>query len=378
MRHSDVRRGSGVIRRVVAGWRGVALLCAAVAGLAAPSLAQDTVAAGATRLDVGRFTIVHFEQDARLARALAARAVAEDTFPGLPRPADRVVIALAPDRRRFVEWTGGAAPEWGAAVAFPQGRRIVMQGRDAGRDAGDPLEVLRHELAHLALHEFLEGRAPRWFDEGYASFAAREWRREDVLAANLALLIRGAPTFERLDQDFEGGAGRAGTAYALAFRAVADLAELHPRGDLTPFLTAWRTSGSLERAIRSSYGLTLNGFEDRWRTRIRRRYGVLALAGNFTLAMAVLALILFPVHGMRRRRTRERMEAMRVRESAAELRAMEQLAELDAAAGMPLAPGDGPAEGPAFGPADGPDDRPAGGERPDGPPGSPGPGSTAT
>jgi hypothetical protein len=353
-----VVRGRVLNRPIGSRLRRAALLLAVMCVPMVPAVSQDSAAAGTVRLDVGRFTIVHFAQDARLARTLAARAVAEDTFPGLPRPRDRVVIALAPDRRRFQEWTGGAAPEWGAAVAFPQGRRIVMQGRDAGRDAGDPIEVLRHELAHLALHEFLEGRAPRWFDEGYASYAAREWRREDVLAANLALLVRGAPTFERLDEDFRGGAGRAGTAYALAFRAVADLAELHPRGDLTPFLSAWRATGSLERAIRSSYGLTLDGFEDRWRSRIRRRYGVLALAGNFTVAIAMLALVLFPVHAVRRRKTRERLEAMRAGESAAELRAMEELAELDAA-GSP----DGPSAAPGA---------------PGRPPGSVGPGSTAT
>ena len=66
-----------------------------------------------------------------------------------------------------------------------------MQGRSSGSDAGDPREVLRHEVAHLALHEFLGEAPPRWFDEGYASFAAREWTREDALATNLALAIRG-------------------------------------------------------------------------------------------------------------------------------------------------------------------------------------------
>ena len=61
-------------------------------------------------------------------------------------------------------------------------------------DAGDPREVLRHELAHLALHEYLGDLPPRWFDEGYASYAAREWSREDALSANVALAIRGTPT----------------------------------------------------------------------------------------------------------------------------------------------------------------------------------------
>src|SRR5688572_10275207 len=84
-----------------------------------------------------------------LAGSLASHAISTDTFPGLPRPVQRVTIAIAPDSRRFREWAGGA-PEWGSAVAFPESRRVVLQGRRAGSDAGDPLQVLRHELAHLA------------------------------------------------------------------------------------------------------------------------------------------------------------------------------------------------------------------------------------
>ena len=94
---------------------------------------------------------------------------------------------------------GPLSPEWGAALAFPDARRIVMQGHNANAEAGDPFEVLRHELAHLALHEYIGELAPRWFDEGYASFAARELLRNEVLATNFALALRGMPSFDELD-----------------------------------------------------------------------------------------------------------------------------------------------------------------------------------
>jgi len=130
-----------------------------------------------------------------------------DTFPGLPKPQQRAIIAIAPDRKRFRAWAGGA-PEWGSAIAFPESRRIVLQGQNAGSDAGDPLAVLRHELAHLALHEYLGALPPRWFDEGYASFAASEWGREEVLMTNLALAIRGMPTLDELEARYESARAR--------------------------------------------------------------------------------------------------------------------------------------------------------------------------
>ena len=150
-----------------------------------------------------------------------------------------------------------------------------MQGRSAGSDAGNPREVLRHEVAHLALHEFLGDSPTRWFDEGYASYAAREWNREDALAANVALAWRGPPTFDELDAQFSAGPTTAQNAYALAYRALVELAALDTARGLAPFFTAWKKEGSLDRAIRATYGITLSGFEQRWRQRTRRRYGAL-------------------------------------------------------------------------------------------------------
>jgi len=124
-------------------------------------LAVDVFAQDAPeRLDRGRFTFLFFPSDRGLASSLAGYALATDTFPGLPRSVQRVTIAIAPDERRFRAWAGGA-PEWGSAVAFPESRRIVLQGRRAGSEVGDPRVVLRHELAHLALHERLGDLPPR-------------------------------------------------------------------------------------------------------------------------------------------------------------------------------------------------------------------------
>jgi hypothetical protein len=303
-----------------------ARLLVAAALLAAPHAlgAQDAP----LRFDRGRFTVVSFPRDSLLARSLLERATARDTFPGLPRPTQRVLIAIAPDRARFRQWIGPNAPEWGAAIAFPLSRRIVMQGRSAGSDAGDPEVVIRHELAHLALHEFLDDLPPRWFDEGYASYAAGEWGRDDVLATNVALLVRGMPPLDSLDDYFEGGARRADAAYAFAYRAVAELAALDPDRGLTLFFRYWRETGSMDRAVRAAYGLTLSGFEREWQSRTRRRYGALALAGDLALGGIVFLVILLPLYLARRRRDRRRMALLVAADEAtarADSRVIEEL-----------------------------------------------------
>jgi hypothetical protein len=282
--------------------------------------AQDAFA-GARRFDAGRFTVVAYPPDATLARSLLAAATAQDSFPGLPRPAAPVLVAVAPDQARFRQWIGPHAPEWGAAVAFPALMRIVMQGRSAGSDAGDPAVVLRHELAHLALHERLGDLPPRWFDEGYASFAAGEWGREELLATNAALVLRRFPSLAGLDSGFAGGSLSAEASYALAHRAVDELAALDPERGLALFFAYWKETGSMDRAMRSAYGVTLAAFEQRWQDRTRRRYGALSALANITLASAVLLLPLFPLWLARRRRDRLRMAALRAADLEAERRA---------------------------------------------------------
>jgi hypothetical protein len=261
---------------------------------------------------------VYFPEDERLARALVTGAARTDSFPWLPRPRERVLIAIAPDARRFRQWAGPGAPEWGVALAFPDSRRVIVQGRAASSEAGDPLETLRHELAHLALHERLGNRPPRWFDEGYASVAAREWRRDDVLATNVALALRGAPTFDQLEASFAGGATAAQWAYAFSYRAVAEMASLDPERGLTLMFRYWETGKNLDAAVRQAFGITLSGFEREFQNRVRVRYGALALFADLTLVFLVTGLALLPFFVARRARDRRRLRAMLAADAAAE------------------------------------------------------------
>lgn len=238
-----------------------------------------------------------------------------------------MLIVIAPDRQRFAELVGPVAPEYGAAIAVPAEQRIVMQGSRAGSDAGDPIQVLRHELAHLALHEAMGDLPPRWFDEGYASYVAGEWGREEVLATNIALAWRGVPSLEALDRAFEGGPGRAAGAYALAQRAVVELAALDPERGLSLFFGYWRESGELDPAIRRAFQMTQGDFEARWRQRTRRRYGALALFADLSVGAVVLVMVLVPLHIARKKRNRERLERLRAAESAAERRERESAVE---------------------------------------------------
>lgn len=308
-------RWAGVGRRVAAALVLAASLAVAVAvPSAAQSAAQsvaDSLPAECAALVGGRFSVIHCAPDARLARSYLEAAQRNDSFPGLPRPTAAVSILVAPDAETFRAWVGDQAPEWGAAVAFPARQRIVMQGRYGAAADGDPMVTLRHELAHLALHEALGPSAPRWFDEGYASYAAGEWGRDEVLVTSFGLVWRGIPTLAGLDSGFYEGAERAQRSYALAHRAVAELAGLDPERGLSLLFGHWEREGTFERALRRAHGMSSADFEQYWKRRVRRQFGVLALAADLTVLTLVLTVLLGPMWWQRRQKLRRRLEHMR-------------------------------------------------------------------
>lgn len=299
-------------------WRAViaaALLMAATAEASAQAAASspiaDTLPADASVLVEGRFTVLHFAADARLAQSYLATARARDSFPGLPRPTKPVLILVAPDLATFRAWAGSGAPEWGSAIAFPALQRIVMQGRYNAAAEGDPQVTLQHELAHLALYEALGASPPRWFDEGYASYAAGEWGRDEVLVTSVGLVWRGIPTLAGLDSGFFAGTERAQRSYALAHRAVAELAGLDPERGLGLLFSHWGREGTFERALRRAHGMSSADFEQYWKRRVRRQFGVLALAADLTALTLVLTILLGPMWWQRRQKLRLRLEQMR-------------------------------------------------------------------
>ncbi len=316
-----IRRLRGAAHRGAWAVAGRGMLVGALMTVGAQTAsAQPRTGPGApgVRLDAGRFTVVSASSDERLARTLLAAAQARDTFPGLPRPTARVLIAIAPDEARFRAWVGPHAPEWGAAIAFPDEQRVVMQGGRAGSTAGDPLVVLRHELAHLALHEHMGHLPSRWFDEGFASVAAGEWSRETAFETSLALVWKTLPPMAALDAGFFAGATQAEWTYALAHRVVAELEALDPKNGLRNLLAYWKASGSFEQGLRQAYGMTGEQFDKRWQQQTRRRYGALALVTNLSAVVGVFAIFLAPLFVSRRRRDKRRMEALRAADAVQE------------------------------------------------------------
>jgi hypothetical protein len=83
----------------------------------------------------------------------------------------------------------------------------------------------------------------------------------------------------------------------------------------------------MDVAVRSTFGLTLAGFEKRWQQHTRRRYGALALISEVTFGGILVGLAIIPLYVARRQRDRRRMAALVAADVAAERAARESAIE---------------------------------------------------
>jgi hypothetical protein len=265
----------------------------------------------------GTVRVFHAAGQRALAEEVAAVASAPLVVPGMGRvtapPSTR--IYLAPDPAGFRALTDGRAPEWAGGVAFPAVRVIVLPAYPTARSAEEGPEVtIRHEVAHLAIHARLPGAVPRWFDEGLSEMAAGSWDAEAAWKLRVAIALGRAPALDSLALGWPAGADRARLAYLLSTTAVQ---HLHRRGGEEGFrllLANWRAEGTLDAAVRTTFGLTMGQLEDEWRDSVAARYGWLQALTAASLVWLVVTVLFLVSWIPRRRRNLAKLAEMRAEE----------------------------------------------------------------
>ncbi len=254
---------------------------------------------------MGQVTAIASRADLDLAVALAEQADRPATWYGIGRKSvGPLALVVLRGGAGFDSLSRGRIPSWGAGLAIPGARFIAIRA-----DRDDPFRVLRHELAHIVLHETTKGRVPLWFDEGYAVVAAGELGRLDLLRLNLTVARGAVPSLPTLDAGLRGSASTAEASYALAASAVAFLARKNPSGTLEPLFAGLMAGVPFDTAVAVTTGLNPDRFEEAWQKDVRRRHGMglwLAAGGMWAVVGAGVVLAAY----LRRRRDRPRRAAL--------------------------------------------------------------------
>ncbi|HEX9885098.1 MAG TPA: hypothetical protein VGA70_01350 [Longimicrobiales bacterium] len=268
------------------------------------------------QLSGSRVTVSHAPEDSARASLFLAFLEGQAPLPGLPDSLPtRVSAYLAPTPESFRLLTGGRAPEWSGGVAIPGRNALVLPAYGGGLSrAGEAWRVLRHEWAHLGLHQYLGNlRIPRWFDEGYAEWAGG-WDAGEAWRLRILLASGRAPPLDSLSFRWPSDATSAQAAYLLSATALEYLVSESGERGLELFLARWRDMGSFDGALRVTYGVTSGQLEEDWRRYVRRRYGWAYVASHSMVFWGLLALTLLLMVRIRGRHRRERMARLRADE----------------------------------------------------------------
>jgi len=256
--------------------------------------------------------------DSLLAGRVLSFLLAQTPLPGIPDSLPHAVVAyLAHTPEAFNRITGGGVPEWRAGVALPgEGVLVIPTGEGRSPLSGEGRRVLRHEWAHLGLHQAVGGlRVPRWFDEGYAQWASGGWDWANAWKLRVLVALGRAPPLDSLTLAWPRRRADAEAAYLLSAGAVAFLLkDSGPRG-VRALIARWRERRSFPDAMRITFGVTQGQFEEDWRRYAKEHYGWLFVVSHSAVFWLLMTLLLLAFVHVRKRRNREHMARLRALES---------------------------------------------------------------
>ena len=225
--------------------------------------------------------------------------LAETTF------AVTIHVVAAPSEREFARLTEGMIPDWGAAVAVPEERLIVV----ALNAPDKPLEEsVVHEVSHVLLGSLAAHPVPRWFDEGVAMYLSGEWNIYDSFRLARGALGRGLIPLSHIDNVLTFQQDYAWLAYAESFGAVSWLAKRFGHAALGEVMRGLSRM-PFDEALAAATGMESETFEQTWLKQTRHRYALVGLADDvwlWSLLIPGLFFLALVVRWWRNRKTLRR------------------------------------------------------------------------
>jgi hypothetical protein len=231
----------------------------------------------------------------------------------------RVEVARTPGEMATFAPSGAPYPEYAAGVAYAELGLVLLSLTPVHAASEHDLgEVFRHELAHVALYDALNGQlVPRWFNEGFAMFASGESSFARMKTLAMSTIGGSLIPLADLERGFPNEETQALVAYAEAADVLRFLVRREDVHRFRSLITELRAGKALDQAALDAYGVELSTLEFEWREDASRRYTIwiFLLSGSFVW---VLALGVF-VWAWRRRKRRDKLVLKRwAREEAAE------------------------------------------------------------
>jgi hypothetical protein len=231
----------------------------------------------------------------------------------------RVDVARTPGEMETLAPVGAPYPSYASGVAYSALDLVLLTlAPRHANDANDIVQTFRHELAHIALYDALDGRPiPRWFNEGFAVLASGESSFERMGVLWTATVADTLLPLSDVERSFPADEDQASIAYAEAVDVVRFLLRREEQHRFRGLIDRLEKGHDLEAALKLSYGITLADLEHEWREDVAKRYTFWPVLFSGTLVWAItIGLFLW---AWRRKQARARRKLARwEREEASE------------------------------------------------------------
>jgi hypothetical protein len=222
---------------------------------------------------------------------------------------DSLNVHIVASERKFDSLAGNSVPDWGAAVAMPLRRQIVIKSPlilSGDKSLG---ELVAHEFSHVALAQAVRfQKVPRWMDEGMAQYVSAEWGWGDNLATSWAVVIGSViplGDIERLNR-FKGS--RVRVAYSESYLAFKYFVDNYGHSSLRILLENIRAGRSNDYAFAAAIGIDHAAFDREFSIYLTGRYNLITLIFNSNLIWILLALVIVVGFIITRVKRKKRLE----------------------------------------------------------------------
>lgn len=230
-----------------------------------------------------------------------------------------VYVARTPGEMATLAPDGAPFPKYAAGVAYGQIGLVLLSINPVHpNDDHDLGEIFRHELAHVALHDAVNGHpVPRWFNEGFAVFASGESSFVRLHTLWTATLANNLIPLRKLDRTFPANEVDASVAYAESADVVRYLLRQQDRHRFVAMIQRMKSGEGFQHAMESAYDMDIANLEYDWRQDVAKRYTFwpVFFSGG-AIWMGVVGLVIW---SWKRRRRRDKATLERwAKEEAAE------------------------------------------------------------